>query len=83
MIKRPVILAKNLTHEEVIKLIKHSEELFSKFTGNYPPNMQIYAYKEDKLSIVVSSNVYSNEIECNSYDEFITHWEQYRLSQLL
>ena len=83
MIKRPVIFARNLTHEEVIKLVKYLEKLYSNSTVNYPPNFQIYANKEGELRTAISSNVYSEEIECNSYDEFMTHWEQYRLSQLL
>lgn len=83
-IKRPVIFVKNLSHEEAVTLfdVLINSDLID--LSEIIDTTQIFTLHDAKLDIVHSTNVFEDEeILCTTYDDFITRWEQYRLSQLL
>lgn len=81
-IKLPLIFLRDLPGHDLVSL--NNLIGFYKIYGSaLPQDLQIFTHKSGHLDIADSSTVYSDEIKCNSYDEFMTHWEQYRLSQLL
>ena len=51
---------------------------------NFSRCTQVYTYTDGALEIAYASTVNKiEEIQCKTYDEFLTKWEQYRLWMIL
>lgn len=83
-LKRPVIFVCHLNKKQLLSLIKHSDDFINLYAGEYPTDMQVFVQTDGTVNLLFSYTVdREEEIVCTSYDEFITQWDQYRLSQLL
>lgn len=83
-LKRPVIFVCHLNKKQLFSLIKNSDDFINSYAGEYPTDMQVFVQTDGTAKLLFSYTVdRDEEILCTTYDDFITRWEQYRLSQLL
>ena len=83
-LKRPVIFVCHLNKKQLFSLIKNSDDFINSYAGEYPTDMQVFVQRDGTAKLLFSYTVdRDEEILCTTYDDFITRWEQYRLSQLL
>ena len=82
--KRPVILFKDLSQEDIKSLCNYSEEFKSRYKGLYNNPTQIFVYKSGRLGFINYDTVYVEfEVICTTYQEFLTKWGEYRLWLIL
>ena len=83
-LKRPVIFVCHLNKKQLLSLIKRSDDFINLYAGEYPTDMQVFVQTDGTVNLLFSYTVdREEEVLCSSYDDFISKWEQYRLSQLL
>ena len=83
-LKRPVIFVCHLNKKQLLSLIKHSDDFINLYAGEYPTDMQVFVQTDGTVNLLFSYTVdREEEVLCSSYDDFISKWDQYRLSQLL
>ena len=83
-LKRPVIFVCHLNKKQLLSLIKHSDNFINLYAGEYPTDMQVFVQTDGTVNLLFSYTVdREEEVLCSSYDDFISKWEQYRLSILL
>ena len=83
-LKRPVIFVCHLNKKQLFSLIKNSDDFINSYAGEYPTDMQVFVQTDGTAKLLFSYTVdRDEEILCTTYDDFITRWEQYRLSHLL
>lgn len=82
-IKRPLIFIKDLPDYELDNLF-NLINFYEKYEEPYPKNIQIFTQLDGSLDIVDSLVVDEvDEIVCTTYDEFLSHWNHYKLWVLL
>ena len=83
-LKRPVIFVCHLNKKQLLSLIKHSDDFINLYAGEYPTDMQVFVQTDGTVNLLFSYTVdREEEVLCSSYDDFISKWDQYRLSILL
>ena len=82
--KRPVIFVKKLTQEEFNNLAKLSDSFAARHVSQLTSSVQLYTDLYGSLEIADTLSVNSDEeILCFTYDDFLTHWSEYKLWLLL
>lgn len=83
-LKRPVIFVCHLNKKQLLSLIKRSDDFINLYAGEYPTDMQVFVQTDGTVNLLFSYTVdREEEVLCSSYDDFISKWDQYRLSILL
>ena len=82
--KRPMIFIHGLSQSEIEKLKNLSEYSNSRYFLKISENTQVYTHSDGSLEIVNNPAVdVKEEILCNTYDEFMTHYSQHKLLKLI
>lgn len=83
-VRRPVIFVKKLTQEEFNNLAKLSDSFAARNVSELTKTVQLYTDIYGSLDIADTLSVNSDEeILCFTYDDFLTHWSEYKLWLLL
>ena len=79
--KRPMIFISGLS-EPQLEHLKSLTEYGS--LKNFSKCTQVYTYTDGSLGVAYASTVDKiEEIQCKTYDEFLTRWNEYKLWLLL
>ena len=82
-IKRPLIFLRDLPGHELISL-NNLIGFYKIYGGTLPQDLQIFTHKSGHLDTADDTTVDDNEeIVCTTYDEFLSHWNHYKLWVLL
>lgn len=83
-VRRPVIFVKKLTQVEFNNLAKLSDSFTARHISQLTSSVQLYTDIYGSLYIADTLSVNSDEeILCFTYDDFLSHWEQYKLWLML
>ena len=82
--KRPMIFINGLSQQQIDYLKTLSEYQYIENFSKISENTQVYTHRDGTLKVVNSIAVQpEEEIQCKTYDEFLTCWSEYKLWLLL